>query len=186
MRRAVRLLVLGVLVAAGTAYADNVPQPPPEGLWKEFSSQDGRFSVLLPGSPKQTSENMVTHFGVVEAKMFILRGPEQSFYAVAYMDYPRDALAKHTTDELLDRARDASVKKVKGKLAGEAKITLGGNPGREVKIEAPTKSGGQSVTMRLVFAKERLYQAIVVFPKGKEDAGEEKRFFESFKLEADK
>jgi hypothetical protein len=150
--------------------------------WKEHTSTEGRYTAQFPGTPQQMAQRMDTKVGNLEAKVAMLSLPDNSaFYAVAFVDYPKEALAKSKPDELLDGARNGAVEKVKGKLELEEKVTMNGFPGRELKISAP---GDLKLTARIYMVKSRLYQIIVVAPKAKEIAGNTKRFLDSFKFTA--
>jgi hypothetical protein len=177
-------LILAVALAgAGAAMATATAETPPgERAWKDFISPDGRFTVQFPGTPKQASQTQTTKLGPLDAKVFLLELPD-GLYAVWYVDYPREALARNRPDELLDGARDGAVANVKGKLAGETKITQNGFPGRELRIEVTTRKGVAAATVRLYFVKERLYQAIVVMDKAREAQTEIRKFLDSFRFE---
>src|SRR5229473_270119 len=53
--------------------------------WKEFSSPEGRFSVLLPGTPIAKTNELQTSPGKVNINVFTLKLVE-SFYHVSYLD----------------------------------------------------------------------------------------------------
>src|SRR5687768_12388519 len=120
MHRMLASLAFVVALAPAAALAQD---------WKEFSSQECRCSAQYPGSPQPKTQSMQTKVGTLEAKMFMLEMPT-AFYAMAYVDYPKDAASKKPPDELLDGARDGAVGNVKGKLASETKISMNGYPGR--------------------------------------------------------
>ena len=160
-----------VLATAGVAGADE---------WKEFSSQDGRFSVDLPGTPKQSREKRQTKFGSIDAQLVIYSASKDIFYGVAYLDYPESVVKAHRADELLDGASESAVKGVKGgRVAGQEKILLSGNPGRQVTIDAP---GNLKLTVRMYLVKNRLYQVISSVGKDKEKEADPRRFLDSFKF----
>src|SRR4051812_819503 len=102
------LIVAAAAAATGTARAA-------ETAWKDFVSQDGRFSVQFPGTPKAVSQTMPTKLGNLDAKVFMLESRE-GFFMVAYIDYPKEALARSRPDDLLDGAREGALMNVKGKL----------------------------------------------------------------------
>jgi hypothetical protein len=146
--------------------------------WKEFNSEDCRCSAAFPGTPQPKTQGMQTKVGTLEAKMFMLEMPN-AFYAMAFVDYPKEAMGKQSPDQLLESARDGAVGNVKGKLASETKISMNGYPGRELRIEAP---GDLALVARLYLVKERLYQILVVMPKAKEGTADAKKFLDSFKF----
>jgi len=164
-------LVLVLSFVAATVRADE---------WKEYASQDGRFTVDFPGTPKQAKEPRQTKFGRVDAQLVILAPDKGVFYGVAYLDYPESVLKAHGADELLDGASDSALKGVKGgRVEGQEKLTLSGNPGRQLTIGAP---GNLRLTVRIYLVKTRLYQVISSVSKDKEKEAEPKRFLESFKI----
>jgi hypothetical protein len=147
--------------------------------WQDFNSPECRCSASYPGKPQPKTQSMQTKVGTLDARMFMLEMPN-AFYALAFVDYPRDAIAKNSPDSLLDAARDGAVGNVKGKLASETKVSMNGFPGRELRIEAP---GDLALQARMYLVKERLYQVLVVMPKAKESAADSKRFLDSFKFQ---
>ena len=147
--------------------------------WKPYSSDECRCSAQYPGTPQLRTTPMRTNLGNLDAKMITLEVPE-AFYAIAYVDYPKDKLAKANPDDLLNGARDGAVANVKGKLANETKVSMNGFPGRELRIEAP---GDLVLNARMYMVKERLYQSLVVTPKPREGAADAKKFLDSFKFQ---
>ena len=148
--------------------------------WKDFTSAECRCSAQLPGMPQQRSNTMQSKFGTLDAKMIMLDVPGTAFFALFYVDYPKDVITKDKPDEILNDVREAAVANVKGKLRSETKITMNGFPGREVKIDSP---GKMVMHGRIYLVKERLYQVIVVMPESRESAGESKKFLDSFKFQ---
>ena len=67
-----------------------------------------------------------------------------------------------------------------GTLASERKITLGGFPGRELRVEKIR--GDMILVCRLFLADDRLYQALVVMPRAKEAPEAVQPFLEGFQL----
>lgn len=164
------LFLAGVLVPAVASAQE----------WKDFTSAECRCSAQFPGMPQQRTQPLQSKLGALEAKMIILDVPGTAFYALFYMDYPKDAVSSRKPDDLLADAKDAAVSNVKGKLASESKITMNGFPGRELRIDAP---GDMQLNARMYVVKERLYQAIVVLPKTREGSGDAKKFLDSFKFQ---
>jgi hypothetical protein len=163
--------VLVVACAAWSARADE---------WKEFSSAEGRFAVEFPGTPQQAKQPMPTKVGTLDAKITMLALPDNVFYGVFYLDYPKAALEHSTADDLLDGARDSAVKRVKGgRLDAEEKIALAGSPGRQLGIDAP---GDLRLTVRMYLVKNRLYQVISSVARTKEKQADPRRFLDSFRL----
>jgi hypothetical protein len=172
MTRPFRLLSLLLLLAPASGFA--------EESWKDHRSDECRCSAQFPGTPTAKNQTIPSKDGPLESKMIMLEVPSSAFYAVAYVDYPKDAVAASKPDELLNGARDGAVGKVKGSLKSETKISMNGFPGRELNIDAPKDL---ALIARIFLVKERLYQTIVVMPKARIDAAENRKFLDSFKFD---
>lgn len=173
MRATHALLALATLAAVATPVAAEV-------RWKEFSSGDGRFRAQFPGTPKAQTQSLSTELGTVEQKFVSVEFEGVAFYAVAYVDYPKDTVSRAAPDTVLDGARDGAVKNVKGRITSESRIGMHGFPGREIVITASPP--GVTMTIHMYLVRERLYQALTVVPIGK--TVETRRFFESFRFDA--
>jgi hypothetical protein len=169
MRKAVTVTIV-VLGLASVAAADE---------WKLFNSTAGRYSASFPGTPKEVTQRVDAGAGGIDATIASLEGPN-AFYAISFNDYPKEVLAKQTPDQLLDKAQKGAVDKVKGKLVSQKKVAANGYPGRELEIAAP---GELEIHERVYLVKSRLYQILVVSPKGKGSAEDTKKFLDSFNFQ---
>jgi hypothetical protein len=147
--------------------------------WKEFVSPEGRFSVLMPGTPTVQAQKLNTPVGTIELYVFVVER-DGSQYLVAYNDYPEAVVKSGDPEKILDGARGGVVANVKGRLLSEVKITLQQSPGRELKVMIP--NGAQMMQTRLYFVKNRLYQVGVVTTEAGAAAKDILKFLESFKL----
>ena len=164
------LLAVALLASSSAFAADD---------WKDYSSPEGRFSVEFPGTPQQAKQPMQTKVGTLVARLTMLSSSNSLFYGVLYLDYPKATLEKFSADDLLEGSRESAIKRVKGgRLAGEEKISLAGNPGRQFTVDAP---GDVRMTVRVYLVMNRLYWLIASVKSGDKDA-DPKRFFDSFKL----
>lgn len=67
MKRIPRAFFLALFVFAVSSFAQAQPMSSnPEGLWKEFSSIDGRFKVALPGDPSKSSWTIESSLGKIQ------------------------------------------------------------------------------------------------------------------------
>ena len=169
VRLAVPLIVVALLATAAGAAQDE---------WKEFTSPEGRFRILLPGKPELQKQAVNTPLGPQDLYLHRAVGSPHS-YVVIYTDNPEAALKDTGRDRFLDDVRDGFMKSIRGKLVAEKKAMLDSNPGKEILIEVP---GGVNVASRLCLVKNRMYQLVVIGPKEKAAAPEVTRFFDSFKL----
>ena len=148
--------------------------------WKEFSSKEGRFSVLVPGTPSEQTQNLDTGVGAIDLHFFIVE--QDGFqYLVSYNDYPDAMVREADADKVLDGARDGVVANVQGRLLNEVKVWLADYPGRELRIRIP--EGRQTMRTRLYFVGNRLYQVGVLSAEDSAAADEISKFLNSFKLQ---
>jgi hypothetical protein len=167
IRYPVLLLFVPLLMAA--------QQAPPAVELKEFSSKEGGFTVLLPGTPSasvQKSKDLVNHIFVLDRK--------PTAYLVAYLIDSK--LSKAGADDIartLEKARKSVEVGFKGKLLSEKKITLDKHPGIEFQLEAPAAGIYRS---RAFVANDRLYQVTVLGPKDVVTSAEADKILDSFKL----
>jgi hypothetical protein len=71
--------------------------------WKEFTSKEGRFKVLMPDTPKQRENETESDFG---KGTLIMETVEHAggMFGANYCDYPAD-IKKHSADRVLDSSR---------------------------------------------------------------------------------
>jgi hypothetical protein len=141
--------------------------------WKLFTCQEGNFSALFPGEPKEKTQNelifKVHSFGFEKRK---------TAYLVIYIDYP-EKLHVSPTEQTFDGARNGALGK-DGKLLQEKSITIEGFPGREIQVE---KKGGEVfVVDRYFLVANRLYQVMAVVPKQDRSSTNIPYFLDSFSL----
>jgi hypothetical protein len=144
--------------------------------FKEFSSKDGRFKILMPGTPKEQTQKAVG----VDVKLYMVE-TRQGAYMASYADMP---VPTNESDEQiqtrLDGARDGSVRNVNAKLLSTSNITLGKCPGRSYDAELP---GGKGVVRGNIYMSgTRLYQVMVVGTKSFVDSADSKKFLDSFAI----
>jgi len=167
------LLTVGILLAGcgGTT-------------WSEFSSADGAFSVLMPGTPTEQTQTQDTDLGPIDVHMFTIEQGEVA-YLVGYNVFPAAVIEAATPAAILDGARDGQVETVKGTLLSEKEITLGAYPGRDLEIQVEGSDGASSLRSRLFMVGDRLYQLVVAGPKGQSTSPNTIKFLDSFKLVED-
>lgn len=132
--------------------------------WKVFTPSDGRFSVLMPGQPKVTSQTQRTFMGEINLQVFIAQPPRQEVaYVVAFNDFPDSYGQMADPEEVLKNAQEMALKTTKSNLLTEKSIrSSNGHPGREIEY---INAGGKITKNRLYFAEGRLYQVMVITTK---------------------
>lgn len=148
--------------------------------WEKFSSSEGAFSILMPGTPTQQVRTAKTSSGSIDAYMFLVEYRDVA-YMVAYSDYPNPMIQESTPKLILDGARDGAVANVQGKLVRESIISLDKHQGRELQIESP--GGKVTVTARIFLVDRRLYQVMVLMHKDKASSEDVNKFLDSFRIQ---
>ncbi|HWP60408.1 MAG TPA: hypothetical protein VNL14_21105 [Candidatus Acidoferrales bacterium] len=147
--------------------------------WKEFRSDEGGFSVLMPGTPTPQPQRVNSPAGAIDLYMFVV-AHDGAEYMVAYNDYPETMVKGTNPEKVLDGARDGIIANVRGRLLSETKITLQQFPGRELKLSLP--EGARALQTRLYFVKNRLYQVGVLAVEKDLSSRDIVKFLDSFRL----
>ena len=194
MRFTFSIMFLIALLCSVAAAQD--PPPPvkeySETAWKEFKSAEGRFSIALPGTPKEEVSTQDTKIGKLTVHYFNLE-TDLGHYLLTYVDVPYSPTTPEDTKAALDSARDQALAAGARRLL-ENEISVAGVVGRELLVE----QNGLIVKARFFFVKERLYQIILatrpntVFSNGKPSSDPanytelfqsvSKKLFDSFKV----
>jgi hypothetical protein len=149
------------------------------GRFKEYTSAEGRFRVLFPGTPKDAPDPDIPQ----EIKKVSLE-ERSGFYAVTYQDLAFPPGKTRDPDEQLDAACDRAVENLKAKRVSQTAIRLAGKyPGRDLVAEWP--GGNGLVHYRLYLVDGRLYQVIVNGSKWWAESADARRFLDSFALTGD-
>jgi hypothetical protein len=150
---------------------------------QEVKSEAGKFTVVSPVSLKETPETVDTPAGKVNAYMFSGEREGKALFAIVYADYPETMVTSSNRDKIVESAARGAVSNVNGKLIASNKVSVSGNPGREV--VAQIKSGnGQEGTLksRVFLVKNRLYQVMTIAAQSEAGSAELDNFLTSFKL----
>ena len=132
--------------------------PVVQSKWGVFTSKTGRFSVLMPSTPKYLRQTQKTQIGPIELQSFVAAIPQQDVaYRVAYSDFPYSYGRKDNAQQIFDGIRENTLKVTRSNLRSERNISLNGSPGREIQFG----SGVQTTTDRMYLVDGRLYQVIV-------------------------
>ena len=148
---------------------DAPPPPPPPAddyspkRWKEFSSQEGGFKVLLPGKPQASDTTAKSAVGDLAIHTFTYQGVIG--YTVLYIDYPANVQDPASTKKFFDAMRDGGISNVaqaNPRIVKETDFSLGGHPGRSLQIEL---AGDMVIRIRYIALKNRVYNLIATSRK---------------------
>src|SRR5262245_17563822 len=172
MRHILLVVWVGVLVLPLRASEE------PKTEWKSFTSKDGRFSVQLPGTPRQKTVPTMSDFGKA-VLIFHTVALKEAMYTANFCDFPV-AVKDVPVDKFFDASREGALRNLQGKLESERKIKLNGHPGREQAIKLP--EDGKIFRARVYLVGQRMYQVVILAPKDVAFSKEADTFFDSFKL----
>jgi hypothetical protein len=195
IRRIINIFALVALLACGVVAQDPSPaaREYSRNTWKEFTSKEGRFSVLFPGTPTKNDRNLDTPAGPVATHGFMVQSDVSAYY-LSYSEFPKaSVLTPQDQREMLDSSRNHVITDG-AKLISEADISVAGTLGRELLAE----KNGMILRARFAYVNGRLYNLIIgvqantAFTTGKPSANAADRtelfeeistkFFNSFKL----
>ena len=149
----------------------------PSSTWARFSSEQGRFSVLMPGTPEESNDTVQSDHGPYTTHMFILRS-QGNVFVVGWVDY--DPSFKFNLQTELEANRDNFVKGIKGTLVESRSVKIDGYQALEFTAETPTRV----FRSRVYMVGRRPYQIIVGSQKGTDDSENVNKFLDSFKVNA--
>ena len=168
------MIVQAILSAAMLAQVGG----PTKAAWKVTKSAQGEYSVDLPGKPIEKRRTLKAEGGSVSLTASSSRVGASTF-GVAFGD-----LGKVGPEAALEAAGEELAATSRGEVKEAAEASMGGGPGKELRIEVPGKvvAGGAVTRARILIVGGRLYEVVATVPTAKEaemaeDVG---RFFDSF------
>jgi hypothetical protein len=151
-----------------------------EFRWKEFSSEEGRFSILIPRIPIQTTETSETNVGEIDQHVFTTIH-ESITYVVSYSKYPQD-LTTGNPQAVLTELRNSAITGFDGQLVSERSISLNGHPGRELEIKVSDDTSTIIARVRIFLVRNRLYYLYTITPEDLSPSPNIDKFMDSFRL----
>lgn len=145
-----------------------------------YTSPQGRYSILLPKEPSVSSQQISAPDGSPIPQYLAMVADGMGMLMIGYFDYASDVTFS------LDKGRDGMIKSINGTLLDEHSMSLGGAPGRQVRIVAKTEQGLEFIDRaRFYDVKPRVYVLQCIFPKSMDSAAIAERcdqFFDSFRV----
>jgi hypothetical protein len=145
-----------------------------------YTSPEGRYSVLLPAQPNLSSQQVNAPDGTPMTQYLATATGNMGMVMIGYFDYAADVVFS------LDKARDGMVTSIKGTLLDEHSMSLGGAPGRQIKVSASTEQGMEFIDRaRFYDVKPRVYVLQCITPKSADSAAIAEKceqFFDSFRV----
>jgi hypothetical protein len=151
-----------------------------QSIWKPFSSAEGGFTVLMPGTPKPVQQTLNTPNGRITLKGFIVQRPNEANYFVIYSDFPSKTIENDSDIEnLFDGIVEGFKRRTRGEVVSKENITLNDYPGREFKMQL---SGTITARSRIYLVNQRLYQLVAITPREQDLPQSIQGFLDSFQL----
>lgn len=182
-------LVLSAAVAAQehTPRRPTTPAPTPtpriaasdpnDAGWVRFTSELGRFSVLMPEIPQGKTETTPSEHGPYTTHLFVVRDKvKDNVYLIGWVDY--DPSFNFNKQSELAANRDNFVKGIKATLVNTRPLTIDGYQA----LEFVAQTSEMTFKSRVYMVGRRPYQIVIGYPKDQEDALTTNRFFNSFKI----
>jgi len=156
-----------------------------------FTSADGRFSVLFPGTPQQSPIPINLKNGETATLYRFACADNGTVYVVAYINYPADYVNGYPADSAISDPQVRLQAVEKGDAAGntlfrDQAIDLDGVPGRDYTFTGSFADGSSRIrNVHEYLAGNRLYTLTVLSPpiplKG-DTAAHADQFMNSFRI----
>jgi hypothetical protein len=155
---------------------------PTEPEWTKYSDSEGRFEVLLPGTPTRQPVSMsqaLTTSPAFEVKLPVDDYTVEGYYSVAYLDLTTEAEA--TLQGHLDEyVTDLLKKEPPGSFTYKRPSTFAGVPSIEFQWKDDHDQSG--VTGRSFISNHRFYTIVAALPPTQHANGDADKFLQSFRL----
>jgi hypothetical protein len=161
----------------------NFPSVVPVSQWKHYSSEDGKYHVLLPGIPKSTNETINSYDVDIVLHTTYVWADRQTQYAVNFSDYPK-VIERLSFQQQFDASQKGVADKF-GNIVSQHDFKLGTYPARDFAFVAGGKANF-SGKIRMVMVDRRLYQLMVIFLTKNPHEDDFKTFFDSFSISGKK
>ena len=167
-------IIVAVLVAGAVANYDKwLPH-----RWQTYTAPDGTFSIELPGQPSvEATQAPLDGGGTATMTLVSVQTTRTTAYMCTYVE--NDNFGNKTPDEILEAARDGSLKKIQGTAISQSHLTIQGYPALDVQAQARENSVTDS---RMILAGKRMYMIVAVAGAQERELKTVQRVFDSFKI----
>ena len=185
MRNRVPIVSASLFVLIGSVCpAEAPPDKTAAGSWQPFHSEEGRFSILMPETPKMTQTKQHSVIGTVTNQIFTVWNGHEKF-TVDYSDLPHFGVEFAAANTIYDHTKGALLKQTLSKMRSYDDVTLNGLKGKRLVYDTPPRQGHPKMTGEAHFflIGDRLYVVDSTVPIGDSEANAQ-RFFASLKIES--
>jgi len=145
--------------------------------WKEYTSREGKFTVLLPGEPTTGLLTLVEDSPANITRVTNLKTPI-GVYHIAYFDTPEMVTESEKVQQLFNTTRDRIIQRHSLRLQAETEKWLQGYPGRSLRM---ITSNGKPFLTRIYLVRQRVYYLYAESYLDQQESNDTDKFFESFK-----
>ena len=176
---AVIFALLYVLGQGAIAIPFLSPAPTPDP-WRQLTSEEGRFSVLIPGNPVEEMQTIDSSAGPVSQYLFSVQKAGNELYVCAYNDFPDYIVDDYQV--AFDAGRDGILRGTEGQIVDEQDLDIDGHPGRALTITRTIEGVEARQQVHFYLVENRLYQLLVIMPADRFASADAAKFFDSFTL----
>jgi hypothetical protein len=149
--------------------------------WKEFTSKEGQFTIMMPGTPKETKSQIPGANKTPIDLTMVMVDAGKFVHVVAYQDNAQAAGSPEQEKQALIIARNAIAARFKGKILSTKDLKLADKyGGMEIQVEIPELHG--IYRSRLYLVGKRLYHVTVIGPKELTSTKDSDNYLDSFKV----
>ncbi|SRR6266481_191844 len=144
--------------------------------WKEYTYAADSFAVTAPAKPESQNQSVDTAVGQVQAHNYFITLGDNTGVLISVTDFGKDKAI--SPRQVLQGAKNGSLKSINGKLISEKEISLQNYTGLEFEMEAAAYRAWACYYI----VEGKLVAVMSVAPLGKPFASQTGRLFESLRL----
>ncbi len=151
-------------------------QPPlDDNAWQPFTSEEGRFTILMPGEPRELFHQNPDNPGNVHVSYQVKREESQFVVAFTTLSQKQDDPAAY-----LESTVQAALNGMGGTRESEQDILLDSYMGKAITASAHINGKDMNVLARYYLVEDRLYQMLAMGDKESVSMADLEKFVTSF------
>jgi hypothetical protein len=147
--------------------------------WRTIEPAGAGFRIEFPANPKTEWKDLPSEFGTTRTLVSLLSHDDGLDFLMMYSKFSDGSFSRGPRVEL-DMLRDSSIRAVQGRLLSETALSVSGVPARRVVIAF--HGGDRIATVLFVLRGTRLYQAMCIVPRSRENVPDISHFVDSLVL----
>ena len=178
-----KLLAIVLVLQQNSVRSATADEPTAKPTLKNYKSNEGQFSVLLPSEPKFS---VVTLPDSEDKQWQIITGGKDGVYMISWQESPFLSRSEEKKQmEALKSARDVMMKQMGGELIKEQQTTIG-KKHAALQFRMNIQEGKGEMLGIYFFAKDHLFQIMVIGTKDFVYSQQSKEVVDSFQLAKDR